>query len=1378
MPAAIALLTLGCAGAWGSGPRFVAGPPFFTAAAGTPVRWKQTNLMYFTDPGDLSAAVPHAAADALVAAAAGVWNIPMASLTVARGGELAEHVSSANAYLSVDGMVWPNDVMSTNAAAVPIAVVYDTDGSVTDLLLGSGASDPVGCQQNAVTETVDLFDPAGYISHAIVVLNGRCTGTAPEQQLQMQYQLERAFGRVLGLAWSQTNDNVFTGTPQPTYNQALNWPIMHPLDILCGLYSYQCLPQPFTLRSDDIAGMVGLYPIAQGTTPAAGKQVSLADANSLQGFVNFPTGEGMEGVNVLFEQAPRFSPVSQGYYQTSAVTGSSFRRAGISPFLTEDESAENSMGTTALLNQGYYFVPYFAITDPFNQQTEMVSTEPVNPLYIAEASVGPYAAGMVSPAGSAPVPYVWLGIGAGGPITQTFTIGDAPPSCGNGADGTAAEPVAAASSGWWNGLLCGYGHAAYAALPVKSGRTLTVEVTALDANGFATTAKAMPVIGLFAPTDAAGALPSLGVAAAAFNGLGMGTTKLDVQPFAAGDAGGVMLVGIADQRGDGRPDFAYQARVFYADSLAPAMVATGGGTATISGMGFRAGNQVLVNGVNAAVTSWTATTIVLTSPTLAAAGATAGTAVDVEVIDLGTGATSRMSGVLTYDAGALPNQMLLVSAPSGTAAVGAAAATAFAVQVVGPDGVTPVAGETVVFSATSGAAQFGACGAATCNAVTGANGIASTTVTPTAAGTVTVQAADGPLAQTATFTGAVQASSMKVVEAPEGSVGLGVAAGTPFQVQVLAADGKTGLSGQLVTFSVTAAAATYSGCNAAPCSVMTNGSGMAWVTVTPTAAGTVTLKASDGAVSQQVSLTGVPDAPLLKLVSVPSAQALVGQNAGNFYGVLTQSDGVTPITNVPVVLTAPPGISFFNCGSNTCVVETMWNGETDGSPVLTAAPGTYTLQMAYGSVVATTTLTVTVGTPTLAVVSAPSGQVLVNSAAAVPFAVQLLDVSGNPMGGQTVNIGGTQNQVVTSACGTGNCYVTTDGNGVASVTITPLAAGPVTLNATWLNLNVSANFTAVGGVETLNVVTAPPAVVAVGQTVPFAVRALAADGVTPLPNLVVWMLVNGAFAINGCASGDCEYWTDANGLLSLTGTAVVPGTVTLLASTETGNGMSAQMSFTVTAKPSLASLEPQTYVAACATASLTLQAAATQSGGPATGVVVAWTGATGFAVSGSSSTTNAAGDAAAQATVGPLAVGAQAAVKACAWTTACAMFNATGVAGSVLEIAIASGGQQAATGGAALKPVTAQVTDGAGHPVLGATVTVGQTARALDAPCPATGRCPAAPVLAQSQGSAVSDANGMVSVTPLVVPGTATSTALAFSVGTQGFATAVVSSTP
>ena len=254
----------------------------------------------------------------MVAAAANVWNLPVASISVAQGGMLAEHVSSQNAYMGANGMVFPADVMSTNAAAIPISILYDSDGSVTETLIGSGASSPAECAQDGVTESVDAFDPAGYILHAVIILNGRCTGSAPQQQLQMQYQLERVFGRVLGLAWSQTNDNVFTGTPQPTAAQAQNWPIMHPIDIICGSYTYQCLPAPFQLRPDDIAAMVAVYPIAQNTTPPAGKQSSLNTATGLSGAIFFPSGEGMEGVNVLVRRQLPNSTVNDGWYETSA----------------------------------------------------------------------------------------------------------------------------------------------------------------------------------------------------------------------------------------------------------------------------------------------------------------------------------------------------------------------------------------------------------------------------------------------------------------------------------------------------------------------------------------------------------------------------------------------------------------------------------------------------------------------------------------------------------------------------------------------------------------------------------------------------------------------------------------------------------------------------------------------------------------------------------------------------------------------------------------------------------------------------------------------------------------------------------------------------
>ena len=45
--------------------------------------------------------------------------VPVASITVGQGGALAEHVNGQNVYLDTVGMVFPADVMSANAAAVP-----------------------------------------------------------------------------------------------------------------------------------------------------------------------------------------------------------------------------------------------------------------------------------------------------------------------------------------------------------------------------------------------------------------------------------------------------------------------------------------------------------------------------------------------------------------------------------------------------------------------------------------------------------------------------------------------------------------------------------------------------------------------------------------------------------------------------------------------------------------------------------------------------------------------------------------------------------------------------------------------------------------------------------------------------------------------------------------------------------------------------------------------------------------------------------------------------------------------------------------------------------------------------------------------------------
>ena len=726
-----------------SGPRWVTGQPYYYPE-GSIIVWYTDSPQYFTDSGDLSAYVNNAAANAIVAAAASVWTIPTSRLNLLYGGTLDEHASAANVYPTGTGLVFPVDVQSTNYLNKQIAVLYDSDGAITDMMLGQGASDPSGCRQNGVTESVDSISTSGKIQHAILVLNGRCTGPTPEQQLQLQYQLMRAFGRIIGLGWSQTNDNVFTGNPAPTYNQALYWPIMHPIDVICGPYTYQCMPQPFTLRDDDVSGLGLLYPVWQFAPPAPGKTDTLARGGRIVGTVSFPNGQGMQGVNVVIHRLEPFWDTPEAWESTSGVSGYLFRHSSPNPVNGSiATSATTNMGSPASSLEGYYEIFRTPLYDWEGWQNLILTTQPINPLYVGAYAVGSYDTSAVAPSGAVMQQEFYV-MSPYGSVILNFPSSDAADGCQTTQDGSESAPAAVPSQGWWTDNLCVYGHTAWSTLAVKANRTLTVEVTALDERSMATSAKTMPVIGVWSSTDALGTLPTIAKTAGAFNSASTGTTALTVQSTQSQQ----LRIAVADQRGDGRPDYAYQARILYADSITPASVPATGGVVTITGMGFRAGNAVTINGVSAAVSSWTANTIVATMPSLRTLGVTTALVADVTVKDLASGGDTVMAGALSY---AAPVPALnLIAAPAGTVFVGDSAS--FTVQAIGVDGVTPLVNQSITFVATGAGAIFGACMAATCSILTDARGIASTTVTPQAAGVVTLSATGNAGTQSDVFT--------------------------------------------------------------------------------------------------------------------------------------------------------------------------------------------------------------------------------------------------------------------------------------------------------------------------------------------------------------------------------------------------------------------------------------------------------------------------------------------------------------------------------------------------------------------------------------------------------------------------------------------------
>ena len=910
------------------GPRWYTGSPFYAGIAdGQPVVFFTTSPLYFTDPGNLNANVTHAQADAMVAAAAATWNVPTSNLTLAQGGTLAEHVSSDNTYFDGANVVFPADMQLANYHAIPIAIVYDTDGSVIDTLLGSGASSPSDCRQNGVVESVDGLDPAGTIDHAILILNGRCVGTTSEQLTQMQYQLMREFGRIIGLAWSQLNDNVFTGNPTPVASQVANWPVMHPIDVICGLYSYQCMTQPFVLRADDLSVLAQMYPVtAANITP--GKTLSGNGALILYVYITFPTAQGMDAVNMVLRRQVAFSNPDQ-YEITSAVTGSAYRQFAGNPVTGPAVGVGESSGSpNENQTESEYWMQRVPIVSPVGWDSLYVTTEPINPLYSGDYAIGPYVGAPVAMSGPPITIYDGLEI-AGRGVQLSTVMTAAPASCDTGNDGVESAPVAADPSGWWTGLLCEDQHTAWASQSVKAGRTWTLEMTAVDETGIGSNAKARVQMGIWNSSDPTGTLPTVTAATGALNAMVVGMTQLHMDAATTPES---YRIAIADERGRGRPDFAYNARLLYADSLAPAQVGVSGGRITITGEGFRNCNVVTVNGVAATVISWTSTQIVATAPSMTAANMMATGFADVEVLDASTGGTTIIQAALSYG-GAGVDSIVLLSAPTQVE-TGTPSSIAFAVRVLATDGVTPAPGATVQFVASGAATTFAACGAPVCTLITDANGLAQSVLTASAAGSITLTATEqsgGAFVQ-AIVNAVAPVRSVTSLTVPRY---LAAGAAATWSVSVLATQDGSPAGGQPVAWTAGA------GLNLSAASSATDSTGTASVAVSTPGLGPGTQAAIQGCawttVCASTSVFGV--APSLWTVTVQSG---AGQSAE------------ASATLAPVVLLVTDGSGHAVQSATVTVYQTVdaWEGvcpatgPCPAAPVLASSQKTFTTDAA------------------------------------------------------------------------------------------------------------------------------------------------------------------------------------------------------------------------------------------------------------------------------------------------------------------------------------------------------------------------------------------------------------------------------------------------
>jgi len=805
-------------------PKNVAGTAYFDSAmTGQPLVWPQGQITYYTDQGDLSPILPNASANSFVAGAFAIWTaVPTAAISAVSGGQLAENVTGSNIEVNSEGVITAPADITPEATSTPVGIVYDYDGSVTDVLLGAGAGDSSECFFNAVYGGDDNYGTNATYLHALIVINGQCA-LQSSQLTDVEYRLVRVIGEVLGLGWSQLNLNVQTDNPPPTAADFAGFPVMHFTDSWDCVPITLCYPNPYQLAMDDQAALSRLYPVtAQNQSSFPGSQVFSATTARIYGSVWFtnPQGaatEAMQGVNVVARWIDPSTGQPSGQYALSTVSGFLFTGNAGNPITGFDDALGNPFaewGSNSQTVEGFYDLAGLAPPNGSSAQYQL-TVEALDSFW--SWGVGPYSPGPVSPSGSAQT--ITVTVTPGNEIEQDILLtGDSQPLPQASSSWTA--PAALPAGGDWLSTLSDYGDMFYFSLAAQANRTLSVAVTALDDSGNPSELKAQPVIGMWAAGDVQGTAPPA-FTPSPFNQVPFALTRLDAQVLSSGS----FLIGISDVRGDGRPDYRYQAYVLYADSVTPARLPVTGGAVTVQGVGFAPGLTSTVGSASTQQLAVDASQMILAAPAFSDGPQ------NIMISDPVTGASTTMTGALTYGAAATDTIVLLNGANPPTP-VGAQAANPVSVRVLASDGVTPVSGATIGWSSTNGV-QLSACaGATSCSVSSDQNGEASTWLTPAATGSATITATLAPgvynpaSSVTASLT-ATESSSDIGVDSPYLYVSQGATVNLPLTVVVLS--NGVPQNNSTVNFTVVNGSGTLS----AP-SASTNSSGNATVTLTPT----------------------------------------------------------------------------------------------------------------------------------------------------------------------------------------------------------------------------------------------------------------------------------------------------------------------------------------------------------------------------------------------------------------------------------------------------------------------------------------------------------------------------------------------------------------
>jgi hypothetical protein len=725
---ALAIVFLFAALARAGGPEYVAGSSYFDSSTmGQPITWSLGVVNYYTDRGDLSPILPNAAANLFVANAFSQWTaVSTAAITASSAGQLAEDVNGTNIAVNSNGIVTAPADITPSATQSPVGIVYDFDGSVTDALLGAGAGDPAQCFWNAVYGGVDNFGAGANFLHGLVVINGQCV-LQSSQLTDVEYRLVRVLGGVLGLGWSQMNLNVITLSPSPTLDDYAGFPVMHYTDPVGCVPITACYANPYQLASDDVAALTRLYP----TSPPS------ASTARIYGSVYFvdhagSSGQPMQGVNVVARWIDPSTNLPSGKYGASSVSGFLFTGNAGNPItgLTGPlGNAYSEFGSADQALEGFFDLGGLPVPGGASTAQYELTVEALDPLW--SAGVRPYDLSQVAPSGN--LQTIVVTVGVGGDLEQNILMSGSalavPPFAETE---TWGSPAAVPAPGDWVGSLSGYGDVGYFLISAQANRTLSVAVTALDETGAPSESKTAPVVGMWTLGDPPGTAPPT-LTPVPFNVSSFGMSRLDAQVLSSNS----FIIGIADLRGDGRPDYHYHAHVLYGDSVNPPRIPVSGGAITLQGTGFAPGLDVTLGSTGAPLLATNA------SQMLAAAPAQRDGPQTITISDPVSGAFSIMTNALTFGA-ASTDRIVLLQGVSPPTPAGTQAVNPVTVRVVAADGITPVNGATVGWTTTNGAMLSACVGASACSAISDESGIAWTWVTPVAAGNAVITATLAP----------------------------------------------------------------------------------------------------------------------------------------------------------------------------------------------------------------------------------------------------------------------------------------------------------------------------------------------------------------------------------------------------------------------------------------------------------------------------------------------------------------------------------------------------------------------------------------------------------------------------------------------------------